>query len=61
MYTITIVQTEANGRKIKSKKRMKLVGKYKYHAQFESDKGIRQSFTYWELQRIIAKDSVKKK
>lgn len=33
--------------------RKKLTGLYRYHALFENEKGIRQSYIYWDLARMI--------
>ncbi len=39
-------------RKRKVKKKMKLVGIYSHHAQFEY-RGIRRSWGYWELEKLL--------
>ena len=35
------------------KKKMKLIKCYKHHAVFESEKGIRQSYRYWDIGKLL--------
>lgn len=43
----------ANKRKKQIKRRMRLVKCYPHHAQFETQKGIRTSYRYWDLQWML--------
>lgn len=54
VYTlIFVVQENATKKKVKKKKRMLLIKCYRYHAVFEDSKGIRQSFRYWDIERLL--------
>ena len=44
---------EKNPRKKLKKKKMKLIKCYKHHAVFESEKGIRQSYRYWDIEKLL--------
>ena len=35
------------------KERWRLVAKYTHHAQFENQMGIRQSFQYWDIEKML--------
>lgn len=53
-YTlIFVVQKNASTKKIKTKKRMRLIKCYRHHAVFEDNKGIRQSFRYWDIEKLL--------
>lgn len=53
-YTlIFVVQKNASTKKIKMKKRMRLIKCYRHHAVFEDNKGIRQSFRYWDIEKLL--------
>lgn len=54
VYTlIFVVQKNASEKKIKKKKRMRLLKCYRHHAVFEDNKGIRQSFGYWDIEKLL--------
>ena len=54
VYTlIFVIQKNASTKKIKMKKRMRLIKCYRHHAVFEDNKGIRQSFRYWDIEKLI--------
>ena len=44
---------ETSPKKKLVKKKMKLVKCYKHHAVFESKKGIRQSYRYWDIEKLL--------
>lgn len=53
-YTlIFVVQQNANKKRVKLKKRMRLIKCYPHHAVFEDNKGIRQSFRYWDIEKLL--------
>lgn len=52
-YELTVrVAVRGNQGTRKVKRKMKLVGIYPYHAQFER-RGIRRSYGYWELEKLL--------
>ena len=54
-YTLTF-KNDTNGIKEvnqRIRKKMILMGKYKYHAVFMTKAGYTLSFTYWELRRCL--------
>ena len=54
VYTlIFVVQQNANKKRVKMKKRMRLIKCYPHHAVFEDNKGIRQSFGYWDIEKLL--------
>lgn len=54
VYTmIFVVQQSANKKRVKLKKRMRLIKCYPHHAVFEDAKGIRQSFGYWDIEKLL--------
>ncbi len=54
VYTlIFVVQQNANKKRVKMKKRMRLIKRYPHHAVFEDNKGIRQSFGYWDIEKLL--------
>ena len=54
VYTlIFVVQQNANKKQKKKKKRMRLIKCYPHHAVFEDNKGIRQSFRYWDIEKLL--------
>ena len=54
VYTlIFVIQKNASTKKIKMKKRMRLIKCYRHHAVFEDNKGIRQSFRYWDIEKLV--------
>ena len=54
VYTlIFVVQQNANKKRVKMKKRMRLTKCYRHHAVFEDNKGIRQSFRYWDIEKLL--------
>ena len=53
-YTFLVSEAEERSpRKKLKKKKMKLVKCYKHHAVFESEKGIRQSYRYWDIEKLL--------
>lgn len=57
IYTLIRIREGRRGGKriiIKEKERVRLVKQYRWHAQFENQKGIRRSYTYWELGKLLA-------
>lgn len=54
-YIYTLIFFEREDGKIINpvKKRMRLIKCYKHHALFESSKGIRRSFRYWDLEKLL--------
>ena len=53
-YIFLISESEETSPKKKLvKKKMKLVKCYKHHAVFESKKGIRQSYRYWDIEKLL--------
>ena len=54
VYTlIFVVQQNANKKRVKMKKRMRLIKCYPHHAVFEDNKGIGQSFGYWDIEKLL--------
>lgn len=54
VYTLIFaVQQNANKKRVKMKKRMRLIKCYPHHAVFEDNKGIRQSFGYWDIEKLL--------
>lgn len=54
VYTFIIREKlEEYGKKRKVKKRMRLVKCYPHHAVFENEKGIRQSYRYWDIEKLL--------
>lgn len=54
VYTLIFaIQKNASTKKIKMKKRMRLIKCYRHHAVFEDNKGIRQSFGYWDIEKLL--------
>ena len=52
-YDLTVrVAVRGNQGTRKVKRKMKLVGIYPHHAQFER-RGIRRSYGYWELEKLL--------
>lgn len=53
----TLTRTERSGRQgkslIKRKERMRLIKKYTNHAQFEKPCGVRISFQYWDINKML--------
>ena len=52
-YTLTF-REKKDGFTQTVKKRMKLIGKYTYHAVFMTKAGYTMSFTYWDLKRLMS-------
>lgn len=53
-YTFLVPEAEeASPRKKLKKKKMKLIKCYKHHAVFESEKGIRQSYRNWDIEKLL--------
>lgn len=53
-YTFLVSEEEEKSpRKKLKKKKMKLIKCYKHHAVFESEKGIRQSYRYWDIEKLL--------
>lgn len=53
-YTFHVPEAEETSpRKKLKKKKMKLIKCYKHHAVFESQKGIRQSYRYWDIEKLL--------
>ena len=53
-YTFLVSEAEKESpRKKLKKKKMKLIKCYKHHAVFESQKGIRQSYRYWDIEKLL--------
>ena len=58
VYTLIFaIQKNASTKKIKMKKRMRLIKCYRHHAVFEDNKGIRQSFRYWDIEKLLLGES----
>lgn len=54
VYTlIFVVQQNVNKKRVKKKQRMRLIKCYPHHAVFEDNKGIRQSFGYWDIEKLL--------
>lgn len=54
VYTLIFaIQKNASTKKIKMKKRMRLIKCYRHHAVFEDNKGIMQSFGYWDIEKLL--------
>ncbi len=49
---------EADAKK-RIKKRMRLIKCYRHHAVFESEKGIRRSYQYWDIEKMLLKGTMK--
>ena len=59
IYTFYYHKIVGNGKesptqRIVKKKRMRLIKCYRHHALFENPIGIRQSFIYWDLARLLS-------
>lgn len=53
-YTFLVSEAEETSPRKKLKKRkMKLIKCYKHHAVFEDKKGIRQSYRYWDIEKLL--------
>lgn len=53
-YTLIFtVQERASAKKVKKKKRMQLIRCYPHHAEFKDEKGIRRSFRYWDIEKLL--------
>ena len=53
-YTLIFtVQERASAKKVKKKKRMRLIRCYPHHAEFKDKKGIRRSFRYWDIEKLL--------
>lgn len=53
-YTFLVSEAEETSPRKKLKKRkMKLIKCYKHHAVFEDRKGIRQSYRYWDIEKLL--------
>lgn len=44
---------ETSPKKKLVKKKMKLIKCYKHHAVFESPMGVRQSYRYWDIEKLL--------
>lgn len=44
---------EKKSRPARKERRLRLIKKYKHHAQFENQIGIRRSYTYWEIGKLL--------
>lgn len=54
-YTLIFQEKKDGSKKIREvKKRMRLIKCYTHHAQFEDTHGIRRSFGYWELDKLLS-------
>lgn len=45
---------EKKSRPTRRKQRLRLIKKYIHHAQFENAIGIRRSYTYWEIGKLLS-------
>ena len=53
-YTLIFtVQESASAKMVKKKKRMQLIRCYPHHAEFKDKKGIRRSFRYWDIEKLL--------
>ena len=53
-YTLIFtVRERASAKKVKKKKRMQLIRCYPHHAEFKDKKGIRRSFRYWDIEKLL--------
>lgn len=52
VYTFKFSEIE-EGKKKQKKKRMRLVKCYKHHAVFESPMGVKQSYRYWDIEKLL--------
>ena len=54
VYTFIIpAHIEEHEKRKQTKKRMRLIKCYRHHAVFEDQKGIRQSYRYWDIQKLL--------
>lgn len=54
VYTlIFVMQDQGSRKKVKKKKRMQLMRCYPHHAEFKDEKGIRRSFRYWDIEKLL--------
>lgn len=54
VYTLIFQEKKDGSKKIREvKKRMRLIKCYTHHAQFEDAHGIRRSYGYWELDKLL--------
>lgn len=54
VYTfIFVVQKNASTKRIKTKQRMRLLKCYRHHAVFEDKKGMRHSYRYWDIEKLL--------
>lgn len=54
IYTLKFrVKTEGSKKIKEVKKWMRLIKCYRHHAQFEDAHGIRRSYGYWELDKLL--------
>lgn len=49
---------DGNNVPIMRKERWRLVAKYKYHAQFENQFGYKQSFQYWDIEKLLKGEKI---
>lgn len=57
-YTLIFVERpEGEKKRVRIKKRMRLIKCYRNHAVFENTRGIRQSFRYWDIEKLLLGES----
>lgn len=53
-YTFLMSESEeTRPGKRKVKKKMKLIKCFTHHAVFESQRGVRQSYQYWDIEKLL--------
>lgn len=52
-YTLIFREKQEHKKPTKIRKKMKLIKLYPHIALFETPKGVRQSFQYWDLNRML--------
>ena len=53
IYTFTFLEAVDGGKRQQIKKRMRLIKCYRHHAVFEGAKGVRRSFRYWDIDKLL--------
>lgn len=47
---------EERGKNQKVKRRMRMLKCYRHHAVFENNYGIRQSYRYWDIEKLLLRE-----
>lgn len=54
VYTFIVpAHIEEHEKRKRTKKRVRLIKRYRHHAVFEDRTGIRQSYRYWDIEKLL--------